>query len=224
MTVILALDNVKVSYGSEKVLRGVTCSWSAGDVCLVLGANGGGKSTLLRTSAGLSTPDSGTVTLLDDSFRVGHLGHASFLYLNFTVLENLSFYASLGKLSVDLKEELERWDLRKVAHKKARELSKGTQARAGLCRSMLHRPNMLLLDEPTASLDEHGVAILGENITLLKERVHHCAIAIATHDISRVSSLANRALVIEGGVVRADTATGDLPLEIAIEEYKRHNR
>lgn len=224
MTAILTLEQVKVSYGTEKVLRGISCSWSAGDVCLILGANGGGKSTLLRTAAGLSTPNSGKVTLADDAFRIGHLGHSSFLYLNFTVIENLTFYASLAKLKVDLSDELERWDLNKVKRKKVRELSKGTQARVGLCRSMLHRPNMLLLDEPTAPLDEHGVNLLLRNLVVLKERVHHCAIAIATHDISRVASFATRALVIESGVVRADTATSQLPLDVVIDEYKRHNR
>jgi ABC-type multidrug transport system ATPase subunit len=227
-TTVLEARGISLSYGRLSVLRGINLTFHAGDLCLLLGANGSGKSSLLRVCAGLTTPQKGTLSspAVPEGRRsaIGHVGHSSLLYPGLTVHENLSFYRSLYGTQIDLDAELDAWDLVTLKHKMVRDLSKGMQARAGLCRAFLNRPRILLLDEPSSSLDEHGIALLGENLRRLFAEAPDVFALIATHDIHRLIGLANRAVVLGSGVVVADSREDEVELETTVEEYQRHNR
>lgn len=218
---------LSVSFGPERVLNGVSLELLPGERCLLLGANGSGKSTFLRCCSGLVSPGSGRITIGDRELRgrelraaVGHLGHFSFLYPALTVRENLAFYRDLRGDASPLDALLDEWELAGVAAKKVESLSKGFQTRVSLCRAFLGDPGQLFLDEPSAPLDEHGVAILRRRL----EASPRASFLIATHDVSRFLETATRAVVLDGGRLLLDTERDGLSLSECAAEYRRRNR
>jgi heme exporter protein A len=154
------------AYGERVVLRDVTFSLPAGATVAVFGANGAGKTTLLRILAGLLRPHAGRATVLGAELpreayrargRVGLLAHDPLLYRDLTVRENLQFHARLHGIDFARVEALvEQVGLKARAGDPVRTLSRGMTQRAAICRAVLHRPDLLLLDEPLANLDPGG--------------------------------------------------------------------
>lgn len=179
------------SFGETPVLRGVDFKIFAGRVAMVIGGNGAGKSTLLRILAGLGRPTSGYVTLFgEDSLslsrpnrrRIGMLSHQSWLYPNLTARENLEFYATLYGVT-DTEALVERWlervGLLRFGSERVRAFSRGMEQRLSLARAMIAGPMLLLLDEPFATLDPDGVAMVGG---LVREQVTRgCAVVMTAH-------------------------------------------
>lgn len=152
------------------VLRGVTLTLTHGTACAVVGGNGSGKTTLLRVAAGLTHPSRGRVAVAgldprDPRARafMGVVLHHSLLYDQLTVAENLQFYARLyGVEGYDPRadEVVEALGLKAYLQSRASELSFGWRRRADIARALLHRPRILLLDEPFTGLDPSGVEAL----------------------------------------------------------------
>ena len=150
-------------FGERTVLRDVSASVPAGATLAVLGRNGAGKSTLLRILATLLRPHAGEVQVLGEALprrafavrgRLGLLGHEPLLYRDLSGRENLDYHARLhgvGPARVD--EVLEAVGMRERAEDPVRLLSRGMVQRLAVCRVVLHRPSLLLLDEPLANLD-----------------------------------------------------------------------
>jgi heme exporter protein A len=161
-----ALEGVGRAYGERVALREVTFALPAGATVAVFGANGAGKTTLLRILAGLLRPHAGTARVLGAELpreahrargRIGLLGHEPMLYRDLTVRENLRFHARLHGVALGRIEELvTQVGLAARADDPVRTLSRGMTQRAAICRTVLHSPELLLLDEPLANLDPGG--------------------------------------------------------------------
>jgi heme exporter protein A len=164
----LRFVDVARRYGRLTVLTGVSGAAAAGEVLLVTGPNGSGKSTLLRCLAGLLAPDSGTIeykeeaTLLDPADRrraIGYVAPDLAFYEELTTAENLAFFARLRGVDPALGEAL--LDLVGLPHDRAAgALSSGMRQKLRWCWALLHRPPLLLLDEPFQNLDAPGEALV----------------------------------------------------------------
>jgi heme exporter protein A len=163
----LRFTELRLRFGRLAVLRGVSAEVAAGETLLVTGPNGAGKSTLLRCLAGLLAPDSGSIaygedgSLLDTAARrrrVGLVAPDLAFYGELTAAENLAFFARLRGVARQRAEELlRRLDL--PPDRPAGALSSGMRQRLRWAWALLHRPRLLLLDEPFQNLDAAGVAI-----------------------------------------------------------------
>ncbi len=168
----------------------------------VLGPNGAGKTSLLRVLATVARPASGRLELFGlDAYRqrdrlrarLGFVGHQVGLYPALTALENLQFFATLHGLGrADAEAALELIRLRALARRRVEQLSRGQQQRLALARAVLHRPELLVLDEPDASLDAEGREVLGG---LFEGR----AVVMATHDAALARDLCDRAMLLKAG-------------------------
>jgi heme exporter protein A len=166
-TPVISLQGLRRQFGERVALAGVDADLTAGATLAVVGPNGSGKSTLLRILAGLLRPGGGEATVLGARLpaetwrlrgRVGYLGHQPLLYRDLTARENLALSARLHQL--DAKEAAERIEglldavgMTTRADDRVAEFSAGMSQRVDICRTVLHRPELLLLDEPEAHLD-----------------------------------------------------------------------
>nr|WP_246344673.1 ATP-binding cassette domain-containing protein [Conexibacter arvalis] len=151
-------------------MRDLSVTVPSGQTLVVFGPNGAGKSTLLRLLASLLRPHGGEVTVLGESLprrewavrgRIGLLAHDALLYRDLSARENLRFHARLHKQPAARVEELlERTRLTGRADDPVRTLSKGLLQRVAVCRTILHDPPLLLLDEPRANLDPAATALI----------------------------------------------------------------
>lgn len=150
----LVVDNLSVARGGVPVLTGVTFRVGAGQALVLRGPNGVGKTTLLRTLAGLQGALSGSVVMDDAAYA----GHADGVKSVLTVAENLAFWAALhGTSGVDA--ALAAFDLTRLADRPAGQISAGQRRRLGLARLLVAGRKVWLLDEPTVSLDAASVAV-----------------------------------------------------------------
>jgi ABC-type multidrug transport system ATPase subunit len=183
-------------YGPKRVLRGLDFELERGGFLVVTGPNGAGKTTLLRLCAGLAIPTGGTLEVEPERGGIGFLGHEPLVYRELTVLENLDLYGRLYHVPERrerigmLLERFGLWDSRGV---RASALSRGQLQRLALCRSLLHRPELLILDEPFAGLDAEGSELLDRELTGMRELR---TILVATHDPERVAPLASGRLAL----------------------------
>ena len=142
--------------------------------------------------AGLAAPTSGDLTLPDRAL-VGYLGHEPLVYRELTPLENLQLFARLYRIPEGAERIgmlLERFGLWEVRHQRVGTFSRGMQQRLGLCRVLLHEPQLLVLDEPFNALDAAGAELLDATLDELRDR----ALIVATHDPERVERLATERL------------------------------
>jgi ABC-type multidrug transport system ATPase subunit len=162
---LIDVHNLSKSFGARKVVKGLTLQVPAGEICGFLGGNGSGKTTTIRMLCGLLTPDSGTgkcfgFDVVRDALRIRrHIGYMTqrfSFYEDLTVRENLDFVASVYELdneSEAVRDIMGRIGLADRADQLAGQLSGGWKQRLALAACILHRPKLLLLDEPTAGVD-----------------------------------------------------------------------
>jgi ABC-type multidrug transport system ATPase subunit len=191
---VIAARGLSKSFGPKRVFSKLELTLSPGAFLLVTGPNGSGKSTLLRVLAGLAAPTSGELELPDRS-AVGYLGHEPLVYRELTPLENLNLFARLYRIP-DSRERvgmlLERFGLWNRRNDRVSTFSRGMQQRLGLCRTLLHEPQLLLLDEPFNALDSDGATLLDRTLDELSGRT----LVVATHDPARVERLATDRLAL----------------------------
>jgi ABC-type multidrug transport system ATPase subunit len=178
-------------YGDKRVLRGLDLEVPPGGFVLVTGPNGSGKTTLLRLVAGLAAPTRGELEVGVDRGRIGFLAHEPLVYKELTALENLDLFGRLYRVQ-ERRERvgmlLERFGLWDVRGERAGSFSRGMLQRLALCRTLLHEPDLLLLDEPFNALDDAGAALLDRELGDLRgERTF----LVATHDPGRLEPLAS---------------------------------
>lgn len=201
MTAIHARGLVQ-RFGSRVALGPVDLELHTGERLAVLGGNGAGKTTLLRLLATAARPAAGRLSLLGldaakhrDRLRarLGYAGHQVGLYPALTALENLRFFATLHGLGrPEAVDALELAGLAPLAHGRVEQLSRGQQQRLALARAVLHRPELLVLDEPDASLDAPGRR-------LLARAFEGRTVVMATHDTALARELCGRALLLRDG-------------------------
>jgi heme exporter protein A len=184
------------SFGSKRVLRDLDLDVAERDVLLVTGPNGSGKSTLLALCAGLLVPTAGELEVEVDRGRIGYLAHEPLVYRELTPLENLDLYGRLYRVPERRERSgmlLERYGLWEARHDRVATFSRGMQQRLALCRTLLHEPDLLLLDEPYAGLDAEGAELLDAELAALAgERT----VLLATHDPERMTSFATGDLAL----------------------------
>jgi heme ABC exporter ATP-binding subunit CcmA len=184
--------NLSKRFGDKRVFARIDVSLDAGGFLLVTGPNGSGKTTLLRVLAGLTAPTAGELQLPAREL-VGYLGHEPLVYRELTPLENLQLFARLYHVpegTARIGMLLERFGLWDVRHERVQTFSRGMQQRLGLCRILLHEPQLLVLDEPFNALDAAGSELLDG----LFEELAGRALVVATHDPERVERLATQRL------------------------------
>lgn len=166
----IELKGLVRDYGDRPVLRGIDLELEAGGSLALLGPNGSGKSTLLRILATLLRPGGGEVAVLGAMLpgeswkvrgRIGYLGHEPLLYEDLTGRENLEFQARMHGIDPAVARERIEFDLETVGmtHRswdRVSDYSAGMRQRIAICRAVLHRPELLLLDEPDSNLDPEG--------------------------------------------------------------------
>jgi heme ABC exporter ATP-binding subunit CcmA len=188
---MLKARNLSKSFGAKRVFSRVELDLPAGGVLLVTGPNGSGKTTLLRVLAGLSAPSGGDLELPPRG-RIGYLGHEPLVYRELTPLENLGLFARLYRVP-EARERvgmlLERFGLWDVRHERVSAFSRGMQQRLGLCRVLLHEPDLLILDEPFNALDADAASLLDRT---LSDELAGRTLVVATHDPERVAGLATQ--------------------------------
>jgi ABC-2 type transport system ATP-binding protein len=154
------VDNVFKSFGTIRALDGVTLRVRKGEIYGLLGPNGAGKTTLMRMVVGLVAQDAGTVTLLghrmpdlDVLGQVGYMTQQAALYPDLSVEENLRFFAAISGADSNVTEVLKTVELEQRRHSVVSTLSGGMRQRCSLACALVHRPQLLLLDEPTVGVD-----------------------------------------------------------------------
>jgi phospholipid/cholesterol/gamma-HCH transport system ATP-binding protein len=218
---VVAVADLHKSFGSQKVLNGISLSVSRGETLAVLGRSGTGKSVLLRLIIGLQKPDSGSIRIHDQDIaglaldqmgeirkRMGFLFQQAALYDSLTVEQNVAFpllhhrkEKSRSEQDDRVKELLAEVGMEGDLKKMPSDISGGMKKRVGLARALALEPDILLLDEPTAGLDPIGSAEINDLILKLQEE-HHMASIIVTHDLHSAKTIADRlALLNEGNVV-----------------------
>jgi ABC-type multidrug transport system ATPase subunit len=183
-------------YGDKRILRGVTLDVAGDDFLLVTGPNGSGKTTLLRLCAGLAAPTRGELEVGVERGRLGYLGHEPLVYRELTALENLDLYGRLYRVPERRERAgmlLERFGLWDARHARAGSFSRGMLQRLALCRTLLHEPSLLLLDEPYSGLDDEGEQLLDRE---LAERAGAASFVVATHEPERLEQLASARLAL----------------------------
>jgi len=154
------VDSVTKEFGDIKALNGVTLRVRRGEIYGLLGPNGAGKTTLIRAIVGLIAPNSGTVTVLGHKLpnldvlrQVGYMTQQAALYPGLSVEENVRFFAAIYGVDSGVKDALEFVDLYSRRGSVVSTLSGGMRQRCSLACALVHRPQLLLLDEPTVGVD-----------------------------------------------------------------------
>lgn len=202
----ISADRVWKYFGDYPALRGATFDAARGACVALLGRNGAGKTTLLRIIANLSKPTEGEVTLFGEPSggkmreRIGYLGHGIGVYDDLSAVENLTLFGQLmgvANPAVAADAALERVGLSRVREGFAREFSRGMRQRLAIARAFLHKPEILLLDEPFTSLDDRAIAVLHD---LLRDALAQGAtIVMSTHQIREAMELATQVALLERG-------------------------
>ena len=224
---LLVTEAVTRRYGYRRVFHDVTLSLRRGEVLALLGPNGAGKTTLLRVLAGLLRPSGGSVTR---NGTVGLVAHHSMVYDALTARENLAFAAKLWRVAdaARVEELLDRLGLVRWQDQRVATFSRGMTQRLAIARALVHRPDILLLDEPFYGLDDPGVADLARLLTeLLGEGEGEgggCAIVLVTHQLERLIQLATSVgYLVDGTLVGPEPMDGR-PIETIAARYRgMHN-
>jgi heme exporter protein A len=205
----VSVAEVSRTYGRRRALSRVSLTADAGRVLGLFGPNGAGKSTLLNILATLLRPSQGEVrygthraTDAGDELRasIGVLGHDLYLYPDLTAAENLAFFGQLygvPDLDARVREALALGRLSDRAHDRSGGFSRGLRQRLALERALLHRPRLVLLDEPFTGLDDASANILIERLRMLASG--GAIVVMATHDFDTAEALVDDALCIDRG-------------------------
>jgi len=216
-------------YGPFVAIENISFSIPEGQVVAFLGPNGAGKSTTMKILTGYLAPGSGTASIagldiqkerLAASRRLGYLPENGPLYLDMTPIELLHFAGQARGLDDDLLEERislvsAQSAIEEVMEKPIGKLSRGFRQRVGLAQALLHDPDVLVLDEPTAGLDPNQVREFREHIKDLGSRK---TVLISTHILQEVDATADRVLLISDGKLIYDGTPGELKQGGSLEE------
>jgi len=216
-------------YGSFVAIEDISFSIPRGQIVAFLGPNGAGKSTTLKILSGFLGASKGSASIagldiqsqrLEASRRLGYLPENGPLYDNMVPVELLRFFGEMrgveeGRLAERIDDITELCALKDVLEKPIGKLSRGYRQRVGLAQALLHDPDVLIMDEPTAGLDPNQIRDFRTNIKKLGESK---TILLSTHILQEVSAVAERVLLIHKGKLVFDGTPGDLEKETPLDE------
>ncbi len=217
----ISVKHLTKTYGIQKALDDVSFSLEAGEIVGFLGPNGAGKSTTMKIATGYLPPTSGKLEVLGYNVedqplevkqRVGYLPEHNPLYLDMYVHEYLRFMGRVQGLSErnlgsKAKDMVALFGLSKEQNKKIGALSKGYRQRVGLAQSLIHDPQVLILDEPTTGLDPNQIV---EIRSLIRSISKDKTVLFSTHIMQEVQALCKRVIIIDNGKIVADRAVETL--------------
>jgi ABC-2 type transport system ATP-binding protein len=209
---LLAARGIAKRYGAREALRGVDLEARTGELVAIIGPNGAGKTTLLSILAGVQPPSGGELKLAAGAAGIGWVPQQSALYSRLTVAENLELFARLERVADPrgtVLAMLEQTDLRERAEERVGRLSGGNRQRVNIALGLLSDPAMLVLDEPSSSLDPRQRERLWQFILGLSERGR--CVLFSTHNVSEAERYADRVLVLADG----ELLFGGTPVELA---------
>ena len=209
--IILKCENLCKSFGKKQILNDVSLEVNKGDILGFIGPNGAGKTTTIKLILGLQSIDSGTVKIngydIKKDFekaieKVGTIVENPDLYMYLSGYDNLKLIANLYK-NVDKKridEVVKLVKLEQRINDKVSKYSLGMRQRLGIAQALLHKPNLLILDEPTNGLDPEGIKELRDLIKRLAKK-EKMAIVISSHNLAELESFCNKVTIIKNGKV-----------------------
>jgi len=214
------IQGLRKSYAGTPVLKGIDLEVKRGEIFVIMGPSGSGKSVLLKHIIGLEPPDEGDILIDGESihseavmskYRMALVFQSGALLNSLNVLENVGLYLSEHRLKKPdeivriATEKLEFLGLRNVKDRFPSELSGGMKKRVAIARALIIDPQLILYDEPTSELDPLSAVIIGEEILNLKKRIHVTSIAV-THDRDLAFGIADRiAMMYEGEILAIGT-------------------
>jgi ABC-2 type transport system ATP-binding protein len=222
--IALRATHLRKVYGSVTAVDDVSFAVNSGEIVGLLGPNGAGKTTTINMVLGVLAATTGSIEIdgIDISReRARALARTNFAAVyatlpgNLTVIENLRFFGllySIDSLSVRVEELLREFDLAHLRHTKCGLLSSGEQTRAALAKALLNKPQLLLLDEPTASLDPSAAQLIRGKIRSLATE-DHCGILWTSHNMSEVEAVCDRVLLLSRGKILLEGDPRTLPQE-----------
>ena len=223
-------------FGPFVAVRDISFSIPQGQIVAFLGPNGAGKTTLMRMLTGYLAPSAGGASIagldvraqrIAASRRLGYLPENGPLYPDMTPLELLTFFGEARELGRALKTRIDAvvdlCALELVIEKQIGRLSKGLRQRVGLAQALLHDPEVLIMDEPTAGLDPNQIRQFRENVQRLRATK---TLLVSTHILHEAEATADRVLLVNGGRLVFDGTLAELEENGSIEEpfYRLTNR
>ena len=217
---VLLLDNVCKYIKNKEIIKGISFSITEGEVLGFLGPNGAGKSTTLRMIVGLSSPTSGKITIDGHSIttdyvkamsKVGCIIEGPDMYNYLSGIENLKMLASMNKnvTNEDITKAIELVGMQNRINDKVSTYSLGMKQRLGLAQSLIHKPKLLILDEPTNGLDPAGINDFRHIIKDLAKK-ENIAVLISSHLISEVELMCDKVAIIKSGTLLKYSSVSEL--------------
>jgi ABC-2 type transport system ATP-binding protein len=204
----IVVDKISKSFGSVKAVRDVSFEVEPGEIFGLLGPNGAGKTTSIRIILDIFKPDSGKVSIMDGPMteskknRIGYLPEERGLYQDIPLERCLVYLATLKGMEESTAQQrigefLERFDLADSSRKKVKELSKGMQQKAQLITTLVHEPEVIIIDEPFSALDPVNTQMVKD--LLREKRDEGKTIIMCTHQMHQVEELADRIALVNKG-------------------------
>lgn len=222
---ILKCENLHKHIGKKEILKGISLEVNSGDILGFIGPNGAGKTTTIKLILGLQNISSGSVEIngfnVQKDFekaieRVGSIVENPDLYMYLSGYENLKLIANLYK-NVDksrIDEVVKLVGLENRIKDKVSKYSLGMRQRLGVAQAILHKPNLLILDEPTNGLDPEGIKSMRELLVKLATE-ENMAILISSHNLSELENFCNKVCIIKNGVIVETSSIADVKKEVS---------
>ena len=222
---ILKCENLHKKIGKKEILKGISLELDEGDILGFIGPNGAGKTTTIKLILGLQNITSGKVFINDYDVerdfekaiaKVGSIVENPDLYMYMSGYDNLKLIANLYK-TVDKKridEVVNLVGLENRIHDKVSKYSLGMRQRLGVAQAILHKPTLLILDEPTNGLDPEGIKSMRELLIRLAKK-EHMAILISSHNLAELESFCNKVCIIKNGEIIETSDIQDVKKEVS---------
>jgi len=211
MSIAIHIDNIRKTIGTREILKGITFDVETGDIFGYLGPNGAGKTTTIRILLGLLQADTGKLEILGYNInspgirmKIGFALDPDGLYDTMTARENLQYYTDIYDVShagFQIDKVLGLVGLSDRADDRVSTYSKGMRQRLSLARAMVHDPEVLILDEPTAGVDPTGQIEI-RNILLDIAHTENKTVLLSSHNLDEVQRICNRVALIDRGAIK----------------------